>query len=84
MVFSGTTAVYGHGRAVVTATGMHTEMGRIAGLQQKTPDETTPLQKELARTGKALAVAVVLLGVLPGPVLSAFENAAVMLVGGAG
>jgi len=64
MVFSGTTAVYGHGRAVVTATGMHTEMGRIAGLLKKTPDEITPLQRELSRTGKALAVAVVLIAVV--------------------
>ncbi len=64
MVFSGTTAVYGHGRAVVTATGMHTEMGRIAGLLQKTPDEITPLQRELGRTGKALAVAVVMIAVV--------------------
>jgi Ca2+-transporting ATPase len=64
MLFSGTTAVYGHGRAVVTATGMHTEMGRIAGLLQTAPDEVTPLQKELARTGKALAIAVVLIAIV--------------------
>ncbi|MEZ5764006.1 MAG: cation-translocating P-type ATPase [Xanthobacteraceae bacterium] len=64
MLFSGTTAVYGHGRAVVTATGMHTEMGRIAGLLQTAPDEITPLQKELARTGKALAIAVVLIAIV--------------------
>ena len=36
MVFSGTAATYGHGRAVVTATGMRTEMGRIAGLLKQT------------------------------------------------
>ncbi len=63
MIFSGTAAVYGHGRAVVTATGMQTEMGRIADLLQKAPDDATPLQKELARVGKALAVAVVLIAV---------------------
>jgi len=51
MVFSGTVATYGHGRAVVTATGMNTEMGRIAGLLERTPDETTPLQRELDRGG---------------------------------
>ena len=54
MVFSGTAATYGHGRAVVTATGMRTEMGRIAGLLKQTPDEPTPLQRELDRTGKRL------------------------------
>ena len=37
MVFSGTAATYGHGKAVVTATGMRTEMGRIAGLLKETP-----------------------------------------------
>ncbi len=52
MVFSGTAATYGHGKAVVTATGMRTEMGRIAGLLKETPDEATPLQRELDRTGK--------------------------------
>ena len=39
MVFSGTAATYGHGTAVVTATGMRTEMGRIAGLLKETHDE---------------------------------------------
>ncbi|MGB3867674.1 MAG: cation-translocating P-type ATPase [Xanthobacteraceae bacterium] len=64
MVFSSTTVVYGHGRAVITTTGMATEIGRIAGLLQKAPDEITPLQKELARVGKALAVAVVAIAIV--------------------
>jgi len=59
MVFSGTAATYGHGTAVVTATGMHTEMGRIAGLLKQTPDEATPLQRELDRTGRILGLVVV-------------------------
>lgn len=63
MVFSGTTAVYGHGCAVVTATGMRTVMGRIAGMLEKAPNELTPLQKELERVGRALAVTVVLIAV---------------------
>ncbi|ADH88579.1 ATPase, P-type (transporting), HAD superfamily, subfamily IC [Ancylobacter novellus DSM 506] len=61
MVFSGTAAVYGHGSAVVTATGMRTAMGRIAGMLEKAPDEITPLQRELGRVGKTLAVTVVLI-----------------------
>ncbi len=61
MVFSGTAAVYGHGSAVVTATGMRTAVGRIAGMLEKAPDEITPLQRELDRVGKALAVTVVLI-----------------------
>lgn len=59
MIFSGTTATYGRGRAVVTATGMRTQMGNIAGMLEKAPDETTPLQNELDRVGKALGFAVV-------------------------
>ncbi len=64
MVFSGTAATYGHGKAVVTATGMRTEMGRIAGLLEQTPDEATPLQRELDRTGKRLGLVVVAIAVI--------------------
>jgi len=59
MVFSGTAATYGHAKAVVTATGMRTEMGRVAGLLKETQDESTPLQRELDKTGKVLGVVVV-------------------------
>lgn len=64
MVFSGTTAVYGHGRALVTATGMNTELGKIAGLLHETPTESTPLQKGLDRIGKWLGKAVLLIAVV--------------------
>ena len=59
MLFSGTAATYGRGKAVVTATGMQTEMGRIAGMLKETQVETTPLQKELARVGRVLAIVVI-------------------------
>jgi len=61
MVFSGTAATYGRGRAIVAATGMQTEMGKIAGLLQRTSDEETPLQRELDRTGKLLGIVVVII-----------------------
>jgi Ca2+-transporting ATPase len=64
MVFSGTTATYGHGMAIVTATGMRTEMGRIAGLLKETVDETTPLQRELDRTGKRLGLGVMAIAIV--------------------
>ncbi|HZI99113.1 MAG TPA: HAD-IC family P-type ATPase, partial [Gemmatimonadaceae bacterium] len=59
MIFSGTDASYGHGNAIVTATGMETEMGRIAGLLKETRSEKTPLQRELDRTGKILGAVVI-------------------------
>jgi Ca2+-transporting ATPase len=61
MVYSGTAATYGRGSAVVTATGMQTEMGRIAGMLKTTQAETTPLQKELARVGRLLGIVVMLI-----------------------
>ncbi len=64
MVFSGTAATYGHGKAVVTATGMQTEMGRIAGLLRETRDEPTPLQRELDRTGKLLGIVVIVIAIV--------------------
>jgi Ca2+-transporting ATPase len=54
MVFSGTVATYGRGKGVVTATGMRTELGKVAGLLSQTVEQTTPLQKELDRVGKLL------------------------------
>ena len=59
MVFSGTSATYGRGTALVTATGMQTEVGRIADLLGETGDEATPLQRELDRTGKLLGLVVI-------------------------
>jgi Ca2+-transporting ATPase len=59
MVFSGTAVSTGRGLAVVTATGMRTELGRIAGMLEQTTDETTPLQAALARLGRRLGIAVV-------------------------
>ena len=64
MVFSGTAATYGRGKGVVTATGMQTEMGRIAGMLKQVPPETTPLQKELARVGKLLGIVVIAIAVV--------------------
>ena len=59
MVFKGTAVVQGSGRAVVTATGMDTEVGSIAELLETTTEEPTPLQKEVGRIGRMLGVAVV-------------------------
>lgn len=64
MLFSGTVALYGHGCAVVTETGMRTEMGRIAGMLKAAPTETTPLQRELAQVGKVLGMTVIGIAVL--------------------
>ena len=64
MLFSGTAVTYGHGQAVVVATGMETEMGRIAGMLKQATPETTPLQKELDRTGKLLGLVVVIIAIV--------------------
>jgi len=64
MVFSGTAATYGRGKAVVVATGMQTELGRIAGMLEEAPEETTPLQRELDRVGKMLGIIVVVIAVV--------------------
>lgn len=57
MVFMGTIAAAGKGSALVTATGMHTELGRIAGMLERAEPEPTPLQKSLAQLGRVLAIA---------------------------
>lgn len=54
MVFSGCSITYGTATAVVTATGMDTEMGKIANLLENEGETQTPLQKKLAQLGKYL------------------------------
>ncbi len=56
MVFTGTAAVYGRGIAVVTATGMATEFGKIATMLQEVEKERTPLQVNLDQLGKWIAI----------------------------
>jgi magnesium-transporting ATPase (P-type) len=64
MVFSGTAVTQGSGRALVTATGMATEMGHIAGLLHRTREDPTPLQREIARVGRMLGIAVIVIAVV--------------------
>jgi len=66
MAFAGTTVATGKARGVVTATGMHTELGRIAQLSQSAPTTRSPLQLETATIAKyvSYAVAVISLVVL--------------------
>jgi magnesium-transporting ATPase (P-type) len=61
MVFKGTAVVQGNGRALVTATGMQTEMGSIAHLLASTPEEATPLQREVRHIGRLLGVGVMVI-----------------------
>ncbi len=55
MCYMGSTVVYGRGKAVITRTGMDTEMGKIAGVLAATEDEQTPLQRKLDQLGKILS-----------------------------
>ena len=64
MVFSGTAVTRGRGRAVVTATGMATEMGNVARLLGGTEEERTPLQREVERIGRMLGLAVIVIAVV--------------------
>jgi len=80
MVYSGTIITRGHGKAVVTATGMNTEFGKIAKMISEVEPEKTPLEKKIEKVGKALGIGALticafasLLGVLRGyPILEMF------------
>jgi len=56
LVHAGTVIASGHGKALVVATGMETELGGIAGLLETTPPELTPLQRRLGELGRVLIV----------------------------
>lgn len=58
MVFNGTSVTQGTGRAIVTSTGMRTQVGKIADLLQATDDDDSPLQKEMNYVSKILGIAV--------------------------
>ena len=82
MVYTGSTVVYGRGRAVVTATGMDTEMGKIAGALTAAKDDATPLQKKLSSLSRVLTVAVLAICVFMfvfGVVRAGAVNADVMI-----
>ncbi|OTP46699.1 calcium-translocating P-type ATPase, PMCA-type, partial [Enterococcus sp. 7D2_DIV0200] len=88
MVFKGCTVANGRGRAIVTATGMQTEMGKIAGLLNDDVTQQTPLQKRLNQLGKrislialAAAALVFIIGQIQGePILEMFMTAVSLAV----
>ncbi len=88
MVFNGTAVAQGVGHAVVTATGMATEMGSIAGMLHETVEDPTPLQREISRLGRMLGIAVIVIAAvvmatvfLTAPIDSAEEAVTVLLLG---
>jgi len=62
-IFTGSTAVLGAGRAVVYATGMRTEFGKIAGLTQNVAQRLSPLQKNIGRLSRLISIIAVSLGI---------------------
>lgn len=64
MLYSGSSVVYGRGEGVVTATGMDTELGKIATILTDSKEELTPLQKKMNEISKALSIIVVIIGLL--------------------
>ncbi len=64
MAFGGTAVTRGSGRAVVTATGMDAETGKIAQLLADTEQEPTPLQREVSEVGRMLGIAVVVIAIV--------------------
>lgn len=88
MVFSGCSITYGTATAIVTATGMNTEMGKIANLLDNEEDGQTPLQKKLEQLGKYLGImalaacaVIFVIGIVNGiPTLEIFMTAVSLAV----
>jgi calcium-translocating P-type ATPase len=68
MVFSGTACTGGHAVALVTATGMRTELGRIAALSERTHRESSPLQRQVSHATRLIAVVALGVGIVFFPV----------------
>ncbi|WP_093274834.1 cation-translocating P-type ATPase [Saccharopolyspora shandongensis] len=86
LVFSGTTCTEGEARAVVFATGMHTELGRIAALSERVKKDDSPLETQVRRVAWLIALISVLLGAAFIPVATlgaglSFLNAVIFAVG---
>jgi P-type Ca2+ transporter type 2C len=64
MAFMGTRVTRGRARALVVSTGMHTELGSIAGMLAKVSEEPTPLQRQLERFGKDIVIGCVLVSAI--------------------
>ncbi len=88
MVYQGTVISRGIGKAVVTATGLKTEIGHIAEMVHKTEEEATPLQKQMIGFGKMIGIALIVinigvfgLGILMGkPLFEMFMTSVAMVV----
>ena len=88
MVYSGCSITYGHATAIVVATGMQTEVGKIANLLESEIDTQTPLQKKLADMGKYLGIValaacavIFVIGILDGiPIMEIFMTAVSLAV----
>ena len=63
LVFAGTTVISGTGKGLVIATGMHTELGRIASLTQGIREEKSPLQREIEKVTRVVTILAVVMGV---------------------
>ena len=61
MVYSGSLVTYGRGKVLITGTGMHTEMGKIANLMNETKEKKTPLQISLDNFSKKLAIVIMII-----------------------
>lgn len=61
MLYMGTVVEQGHGRAIVTATGLQTEIGKVAQMLRKVKEEKTPYQKKLASFSRKIGVIIVLI-----------------------
>ena len=64
MVFSSSLITYGRGKGIVVETGMHTEVGKIAGMISETIDTATPLQEKLNKLGKTLGIAALIICII--------------------